>query len=451
MEESRVRALNAHPVAHGPIVYWMDREMRMHDNWALLYALTLAKARDVAVGVVYNLVADYLGGGERQLAFKRAALHELAETFHEAGIAFHVLITSDDADALVRFFREVKPGAVVTDMNPLRINKGWKTHVARALDVACFEVDAHNVVPVWVTSDKQEFAARTIRPKIHRQLSRYLTDFPRVIAPAHVWRGFPHTDLKHIDALTGDSAVAPVSWIAPGERAAKRALRSFIERRLAGYAEGRNDPNADALSQLSPYFHYGMLAPQRAAYEVQHADAPREDREAFLEEAVVRRELSDNFCWYNAHYDRVAGFPAWAQETLRKHAHDPREYVYTLHAFEHAKTHDELWNAAQREMVVTGKMHGYMRMYWAKKILEWTKTPEDAFRIAITLNDRYELDGRDPNGYVGCAWAIGGLHDRPWGEREIFGLVRYMNAAGCARKFDVHAYISKNLVPSLFS
>lgn len=450
MHESRVRKLNEHKVCSRPILYWMDREMRLHDNWALLYALKLAKEQGVGVGIVYNLVADYLGGGERQLVFKRSALHELADACKELHIPFFVLPTSHEADDVVRFIRKIDPGAVVTDMNPLRVNRSWKDQVARTAEVAFFEVDAHNVVPVWVTSEKQEFAARTIRPKIHRNLSTYLTDFPRFNISRHTWKDFPHTDWKRIDALVGDATVVPVSWIVSGERAAKRALRAFIDERLVGYAEGRNDPNADAFSNLSPYFHYGMLSPQRAAYEVWHAHAPLQDREAFLEEAVVRRELSDNFCFYHSSYDQVAGFPLWAQKTLRAHLRDKREFVYTKHQFEHAQTHDALWNAAQKEMVVTGKMHGYMRMYWAKKILEWTKSPEDALRIALDLNDRYELDGRDPNGYVGCAWAIGGLHDRPWGERPIFGQVRYMNAAGCARKFDVRAYIDKYATTPLF-
>ena len=196
-------------------------------------------------------------------------------------------------------------------------------------------------------------------------------------------------------------------------------------------------------SDLSPYLHFGQIAPQRVAWEIQQSDAPREAKQAFLEELIVRRELSDNFCWYNPDYDKFSGFPEWARKTLDQHRLDQRDFLYSLEEFEPGRTHDALWNAAQLEMVSRGKMHGYMRMYWAKKILEWTNSPEEALEIAIYLNDRYELDGRDPNGYVGVAWSIGGVHDRAWAERPVFGKIRYMSLAGCKRKFKVDEYIAK--------
>lgn len=445
MAPARVRALNDRLAHAGPVLYWMDREMRAHDNWALLHAIDLARASDSAVGVVYNLVPNYLGGGAMQWNFKVDALIELEEECRRHGIPFFVLQTTKSSKDVLEFISRVKPGAVVTDMSPLRVNRAWKTYVAKHINVPLIEVDAHSVVPVWVTSEKQEFAARTIRPKIHKNLPEYLTDFPKLPKLHHRWNNYPKTDWSALKKIEDG---ANVRWVG-GENAAAKALQSFIDNRLNGYAEGRNDPNADYLSNLSPYFHYGMLAPQRAAYAVRHAAAPLLDRDAFLEEAVVRRELSDNFCFYNHQYDSFDGFPTWAQETLNAHRKDKRQYIYTKDEFEESRTHDELWNAAQREMVHTGKMHGYMRMYWAKKILEWTQTPEDALAIALALNDRYELDGRDPNGYVGCAWSIGGVHDRPWIERPIFGQIRYMNANGCARKFDVDAYIAKHAQSSL--
>jgi deoxyribodipyrimidine photo-lyase len=228
----------------------------------------------------------------------------------------------------------------------------------------------------------------------------------------------------------------------PGESAAHRALAGFLDQRLEGYATDRNDPNRNGQSGLSPYLHFGHLAPQRVALAVAAGGTP-DDRDAFLEELIIRRELSDNFCWYNNRYDQVEGFPDWARKTLDRHRADPREYRYSRGALERGETHDRLWNAAQKEMVLTGKMHGYLRMYWAKKILEWSGSPEEALAAAIFLNDRYELDGRDPNGYAGIAWSIGGVHDRPWGERPVFGMVRYMNYNGCARKFDVPGYIGR--------
>jgi deoxyribodipyrimidine photo-lyase len=215
---------------------------------------------------------------------------------------------------------------------------------------------------------------------------------------------------------------------------------------LQDYNEKKNDPNFSVLSNLSPYLHFGQISAQKIALEAKKLEADYgESINSFLEEMIIRRELSDNYCLYNKNYNSFEGFPAWAKRTLNEHRKDKREYLYDLADFENAKTHDDLWNAAQIEMVKTGKMHGYMRMYWAKKILEWTESPEQAFEYGVYLNDKYELDGRDPNGYVGVAWSVGGVHDRAWTERPVFGKIRYMNYNGCKRKFNVASYIEKNL------
>ncbi len=239
--------------------------------------------------------------------------------------------------------------------------------------------------------------------------------------------------------------VRETDWIIPGEEAAADTLKYFIENKFYKYAGDRNDPVKDAQSNLSPYFHFGMLAPQRAALVVENLTKNSESKEAFLEELIIRRELSDNYCYYNSNYDSFDGFRVWAKATLNSHRKDEREYIYWKEEFEEAETHDPLWNASQMELINTGKMHGYMRMYWAKKILEWSKSPEEALTCAIYLNDKYELDGRDPNGYTGCAWSIGGVHDRAWFERPIFGKIRFMNFNGAKRKFDVDAYIRKHV------
>jgi deoxyribodipyrimidine photo-lyase len=194
---------------------------------------------------------------------------------------------------------------------------------------------------------------------------------------------------------------------------------------------------------MSPYLHFGQLSPQRFAWEVYNSDLPAEVRESFLEELIVRRELADNFCLYEASYDRFEGFPDWARKSLDEHRRDSREHQYSLEQFEQAKTHEPLWNACQQDLVNRGKLHGYLRMYWAKKILEWTPAPEEALEYAIKLNDTYSLDGSDPNGYCGVSWAIGGVHDRAWKERPVYGKIRYMNEAGCRRKFDVDYYLEK--------
>jgi deoxyribodipyrimidine photo-lyase len=227
-----------------------------------------------------------------------------------------------------------------------------------------------------------------------------------------------------------------------GAQAARDRLRRFLDSRLENYAAGRNDPTARAQSDLSPYLHFGQISAQRVALEAQKYNQNWAALEAFLEELLVRRELADNFCYYNPAYDSFDGFPPWAAGTLDGHRADPRPYLYDRETLEAARTHDDLWNAAQREMVITGKMPGFLRMYWAKKILEWSPAPEAALAEAIYLNDRYELDGHDPNGYAGVAWSIGGVHDRPWFEREIFGKVRYMSYDGCRRKFSVPGYIA---------
>jgi len=245
-------------------------------------------------------------------------------------------------------------------------------------------------------------------------------------------------------SLTIDRSVQEVDWCTPGTAAGLREIDKFCEQRLRIFADKRNDPNQAALSNLSPWLHFGQISAQRMALIVKgHNRSQAEGVKAFLEESIVRRELADNFCHYQPHYDTLQGAAGWARDSLALHAADPREHVYTLEQLEAGKTHEDIWNAAQKEMATTGKMHGFMRMYWAKKILEWSPSPEEALSRAIYLNDRYSLDGRDPNGYVGCAWSVMGTHDMGWAERPIFGKIRFMNYAGCKRKFDIAKYAAR--------
>ena len=240
--------------------------------------------------------------------------------------------------------------------------------------------------------------------------------------------------------LRVDARVGPVDWLKPGETEARATLDRFLGERLVAYGE-RNDPNTAVSSGLSPYLHFGMISAQRVLLRLREGGFRGEQAEAFAEELVVRRELADNFVLHTEAYDQVAGFPSWARQTLAQHARDPRPHLYDEEVLEAAATKDALWNAAQQQMVRTGKMHSYMRMYWAKKILEWSPDAATALRVAIRQNDRYSLDGRDSNGYTGIAWSIGGVHDRGWTERPVFGKIRYMNDRGAARKFDVKQYI----------
>jgi deoxyribodipyrimidine photo-lyase len=220
------------------------------------------------------------------------------------------------------------------------------------------------------------------------------------------------------------------------------ALDRFIREGLDGYARRRNRPELRGTSRLSPYLHFGHLGPHTVVWAVRGAGAPEEDADAFLEEMIVRRELAVNYVTFNPRYDSLAGCERWALATLDSRRADPRPNLYGEAQFAGGETHDGLWNAAQAQMVKTGWMHGYLRMYWAKKILEWSPSPEAAFETAVRLNDRWQLDGRDPNGYAGVAWAVGGKHDRPWGpSKPVIGTIRPMSAAGCRRKFDVEAYV----------
>lgn len=438
MNQQRVRTLKGGAVRRGPVVYWMSRDQRSRDNWALFYAQRTALELKSPLIVVFCLAPQFLGATLRQYAFMLAGLRELQQELKEKNIGLH-LVAGEPQEEIPRFLEKSRAGLLVTDFDPLRIKREWKKEVAASCRVPFHEVDAHNIVPCWVASPKQEFGAYTLRPKIHRLLDEFLTDFPTLKRHPYPHRAQarPFDTRKVCRGLAINTSVAEVEWLASGEKAGSRLLRKFIAGKLDDYPEKRNDPACDGQSNLSPYLHFGQLSAQRVALLVLRSKATPLARESFLEELIVRRELSDNFCFYNQDYDNFKGVPAWARKTLTEHRRDRRDYLYSLEQFEQAATHDDLWNAAQKQMVDTGKMHGYMRMYWAKKILEWTRSVDEAFEFAVYLNDTYELDGRDPNGYAGISWSIGGTHDRAWGERPVFGKVRYMSHAGCKRRVDV--------------
>jgi len=348
---------------------------------------------------------------------------------------------------LLRFCSEVRPCFVIADENPLIEAERGKIRIAEKIVVPFWSVDADVVVPSKLLT-KEHYAARTIRPKIHALLPQFLRKVDNPAAkflwhsPSTVFSLAPNLSL--LDSFPIDRSVAPSAYLHGGSRQAQRCLDTFLRYRLKGYATQRNKPDLDGTSQLSPYLHFGQIGVQAVAMAVKNADAPAEDRRAFLEELIVRRELAVNFVRFNRNYENFDACEPWADVSHRKHAKDPRQYLYSEKQLEDAETHDPLWNAAQKQMVLTGWMHGYLRMYWAKKILEWTESPQAAYQIAVRLNDRYELDGRDPNGYAGIAWAIVGKHDRAWGpERPIYGKVRYMSFASTSRKFNSKAYIAR--------
>lgn len=444
VDQERSRLLQKGQLGNGPVVYWMSRDQRAHDNWALLYAQERALALHRDVIVVFCIDLDYPAANLRHFAFLLRGLEELQCTLEKAAIGFHLLPGTPDI-VLPLFFEEFDPSLLVTDFDPLRIKKKWKKDILQYCSMPVFEVDAHNIVPCWLASNKREYAAYTIRKKIQRLLPRFLTDFPPLqkhpyppVSP--ITQAFSaKTYLKQIK----DQSVGEVHWIHPGERAGNDLLADFLTNGLHSYSTQHNNPCVAGQSNLSPYFHFGQLAPQRVAWEVEKCTADEENKEAYLEELIIRRELSDNFCYYTHDYDRCTAFPDWARKSLDIHRGDVRPYLANLQMLENAGTEDELWNACQQDLVQQGKLHGYLRMYWAKKILEWSTSPEEAMSNAIYLNDKYSLDGRDPNGYAGVAWCIGGIHDRAWAERPVFGKIRYMNSNGCRRKFDVDGYIKR--------
>jgi deoxyribodipyrimidine photo-lyase len=444
MNQKRVREIGEGRWGEGPVLYWISRDQRAADNWALVFAQRIARERRRALGAVFCLSPRFLDATWRQYAFMLDGLEELHGSLQRLGIPLFVL-AGEAHSALPPFLDRVTAGAVVCDFSPLRVKQRWTRAVRERITIPLFEVDAHNIVPCWLASPKQEYAARTFRPRVTGALDEFLDDFPRMRTHPVAWSGEAPSHsfdaLRRLPRVRRD--IAPVSWIGAGERAAHARLRRFLDHALDAYGRCHNDPVADCQSHLSPYMHFGQIAPQRIALAVRARRGTDDGAAAFLEQLIVRRELSDNFCYYNQRYDTLEGAPDWARQSLRAHRRDRRDPRYDLDALEGAETHDALWNAAQRQMTRDGKMHGYMRMYWAKKLLEWTPDPAIALEYAITLNDRYELDGRDPNGYVGCIWSIAGLHDRPWKERPVFGKIRYMSYAGCASKFDVNAYIAR--------
>ncbi len=443
IHEKRIKALNNKSIRQGDyVLYWMQASHRSEDNHALEYAIALANSLKKPLLVFFGLTERYPEAQERHYFFMLEGLKEVEIFLKKRGLKFVISRISPEKGAVQLGRRAL---AVVTDRGYLRLQRKWRQFVAHRLECPCLMVEADAIVPVEVASPKQEFSAATWRPKIKKNLQEFLKPLKPIPVHFDSLAIDPEIDPFPLENLTQAIAslrikreARKVDFFHGGTSEAKKRLRLFIEQKLEKYPDLRNDPTADCLSNLSPYLHFGQISPLSVALEVMATGSQAAD--VFLEELIVRRELSLNYVFYNPHYDSFEGLPAWAKKTLHEHTKDPRSYLYSLEELEEARTHDPYWNAAQLEMVITGKMHGYMRMYWGKKILEWTRTPEEAFQIALYLNNKYELDGRDPNGFVGVAWCFG-LHDRPWPERHIFGKVRYMNESGLRRKFDADAYV----------
>jgi deoxyribodipyrimidine photo-lyase len=346
--------------------------------------------------------------------------------------------------------------------------KNLQSEIASGSEVSCFTVDTHNIVPVWVASDKREVGAYTMRPKLHKLFGLYLTEPGQVEKHPHEWPG-PVQSMRDLQSkIQGVINKVPNNGtkisFTPGNDAAKYHLEKFIKEKLESYAVDRHDPSSGSQSDLSPYLHFGQLSSLQVALRLREvaiengsdlhyltsAKMPQPEEakktilngiDSLIEEMVVRKELADNYCHHCKDYDNIGAAPEWARKSLDAHREDERDHLYTIDKLEHAKTHDDAWNAAQRQLTSTGKMHGYMRMYWAKKIIEWSKTYQEAYYTTLKLNNMYFIDGRDPVSFASVAWNYG-KHDRAWNERPIFGKLRYMNLSGLERKFNMKAYVS---------
>lgn len=438
--QKRARKLNKTEInlLGNKVYYWMSRDQRVNDNWALLFAQQKAIETNSCLEVVFIFYDKQKETHPRNIKFMLEGLKEVEVELEKLNIPFNFMVGNAETE-IKKIAKSANTTCIVTDFSPSKYRRKKINNILSCIDIPFYEVDTHNIVPCWLASDKQEFSARTFRPKITKLLKAFLVEFPKVKKQIQSI-SCKKTNWEYYFNKFKLTNVESIKLIKPGEKEAIKKMFDFIDYKLVHYKKDKNDPTKDALSGLSAYLHFGNLASQRVVLEINKMKSDA-NSETFIEEIVVRKELSDNFCYYNNNYDNIEGIPSWAKSELVKHLNDKREYIYSLEKFESSATHDELWNAANNEMIILGKMHGYLRMYWAKKILEWTSSPQEAIKIAIYLNDKYEIDGRDPNGYVGILWSIGGLHDRPFFTRTVLGKIRPMTRKGLAKKFDIEKYL----------
>lgn len=464
--KSRISQLK-HGTAEGScVLYVMSRDQRFNDNHALIAAQQHAIAKQLPLAVVFCLQNKTGNRAKEHYSFMLDGLLRVEADLTKRRIPFMILI-GDPKETLTATIHHTKPDAVYFDFNPLKGPRKLIEFITKNTDRHVYVVDTHNIIPVWATSEKSEFGAYTIRPKIHKLISHYLCEPDSIVKHPYEWPG-PVKSMAELEPMIQKVLHAQKSngtklRIKAGEDEALLSLNMFISSNLASYYLDRNDPTKQVQSGLSPYLHFGHISSLRVALRMQQellqigevphllysSKIPKSEEksphvklsiDALLEEMIVRKELADNFCFYNDDYDNINGAPHWARESLKVHSIDKRTYVYSYDQLAASLTHDPAWNAAQKQLTTSGKMRGYMRMYWAKKVLEWSETPEQAIKYLIELNDFYSIDGGDPNGYAGIMWSIAGVHDRAWNEREIFGKVRYMNYDGLKRKFDVNLW-----------
>jgi deoxyribodipyrimidine photo-lyase len=446
IQEERVRRLNEADLRDGDyVLYWMQSAVRAEYNHALEHALDRANELDRRLLVCFGLTDSYPEANLRHYRFLLEGLRDAEEALKERKIKLVVRHGSPEEEAL-EFAEDAS--LVVCDRGYLRHQKAWYESLARNATCRVEQVETDVVVPVELASERREHAARTLRPRIQAHLEDFLVGLkPRRAVKQSLNMSVSGLDLSDPDAILEemelDRSVEPVSHLYRGGNSeARRLFEGFLEGRFDSYAANRDQPQTDDVSHMSKYLHFGHVSPVYLALRARDSGGGREDVESFLEELIVRRELSMNFVNYTPDYDSYSCLPGWARETLQEHRNDRREHTYTRRQLEEAQTYDEYWNAAMREMKYTGYMHNYMRMYWGKKILEWSNTPEYAYETTLYLNNKYFLDGRDPNSYANVAWVFG-QHDRGWKERPVYGKVRYMSVGGLKRKAKPDEYVAK--------
>lgn len=441
--EKRITRLNDVASADGRcVVYWMQSSLRSEDNPALNAAIHEANTRNQPLLVFFSIDRSIPSANQRNFTFILECLKETIPRFKSMGASVCMRF-GDSVANVIDVSLDSEASLIVTDESHLNEGRKRRDGASKQVKVPMYQVDSNVVVPVREIP-KEQYAAYTIRPRLHKLMPAYLKGGERYtlknrreievygdVSDVDVKKALKRLDLPYVPAST---------LFHGGESQAEYTLWRFIEDRLEGYAENRNHPELSGTSDMSPYLRFGNISPITMLMKVMESGGPQEDIDSFIEEAFVRRELAENFTFYDRNYRSFESLPGWAMETIDKHRRDERSHVFTLHELENASTGEDLWDASQYEMLKTGKMSNYMRMVWGKRVIEWTRTPEDALNILLFMNDKYEIDGRSPNGYTCIMWCFG-KHDRAFGERPVLGKLRYMSPSGIKKKFSTYTYI----------
>lgn len=444
VERERIKNLNGKELNKDGeyVAYWMQSSPRLEYNHTLEFAKSICERTGTPLFIFFILNPNYPEAKRRSYEFLLQGVKDFHRQLKNINLELNIFLGDPE-----KISKEIGllSTAIVTDKGYLKFNRELNEKVASENLSAFYEIESNVIVPVEVASDHEEYGAYTIRKKINSRVLSYLKNPKDEFLDNSTikcynknygkikWNIEDQKNYENFLNTIPDDNYYPLA-IEGGEEKGEKLLNEFLEKKLNSYHLYSNNPAQNVHSGLSPYLHYGQISPHYIYNKVMNSGKNSEAIQSFLEELLVRRELAFNFCYYNREYYNFRKIlPNWCYETLDKHISDKREYLYTLEELESWSTHDNYWNEAQKSLVTLGTMDSYMRMYWAKKILEWSETPEIAFKNTLYLNNRYFLDGRDPNSYAGVAWCYG-KHDRAWTEREIFGKIRYMNENGLKRK-----------------